>query len=145
MLMSVQPVPPVPTAAAVHVDAKFAEAERLVALDLPGRAVYRRLTVLRTRLAAEVGVKPYHVYTNRQLIDHVCRRVRAAQSAVSNFVRLPNGASRRSQKQIRQRKSDLISSWRIYMEVIVVAVDLIGKHGPEIQLLEIVSHRQPRD
>jgi superfamily II DNA helicase RecQ len=50
-------------------DAKFREAERLVALDPPSRAVYRRLVVLRSRLAAEVGVKPYHVYTNRQLVE----------------------------------------------------------------------------
>ena len=55
--------------ASIYPDAKFAEAERLTALDPPARAVYRRLAVLRSRLAAEVGVKPYHVYTNRQLIE----------------------------------------------------------------------------
>lgn len=60
--------------ASLYLDSKFAEAERLVALDAEGRAIYRRLAVLRSRLATEVGVKPYHVYTNRQLMELAERR-----------------------------------------------------------------------
>ncbi len=50
---------------------RFEEARRLAALDPARRRFYRDLVLLRTRMAKDVGLPPYQVMTNRQLLT-VC-------------------------------------------------------------------------
>ena len=57
-----------------RLDWKFAEADRLARLDPDARAAYRRLSVLRARLARDAGVRAYHVLTNRLLLELAERR-----------------------------------------------------------------------
>lgn len=47
---------------------RFEEARRLTELDPAAREVHRRLSLLRLRLANEMGVPAYQILTNRQLL-----------------------------------------------------------------------------
>lgn len=51
------------------VGSKFEEAERLSALPPEGRDMYRRLSVLRARLARDAGVPAYQVLSNKLLLS----------------------------------------------------------------------------
>ncbi len=89
-LATLSAAPRQPETHTARLDAQFASAERLAALDPTARATYRRLAVLRVRLAKEAGVKAYHVFTNRHLLELAERRPtdREGLGKVSGFGQL---------------------------------------------------------
>ena len=65
-----------PLASESRVLAKFREAERLLALDPEGRDVFRRLNLLRARLAKEARVPAFRILSHAQLLELSERRPR---------------------------------------------------------------------
>jgi ATP-dependent DNA helicase RecQ len=64
--------------------ARFAEARRLARFDERQCGLYRRLSLLRARLAADAGLPAYQILSNRQLVD-LCEAPPADEAALARL------------------------------------------------------------